>query len=82
MPPLSVSIGIICRLLLDEDATIILHSLTKYSAIFAEAEVKGYFGIFVSNNQLMGMIWSCSFQHQNDNQIVRLWQSNFESNND
>jgi hypothetical protein len=36
-------------------------------------KVRGYFGIFVSNNQLMGMIWSCSFQHQNDNQIMRLW---------
>jgi hypothetical protein len=35
-----------------------LYSLTKYSAIFAE--VKGYYGIFVLNNQLVGMVWSCS----------------------
>ncbi len=31
-----------------------LYSLTKYSAIFAE--VKGYFGIFEHNNQLVGMV--------------------------
>ncbi len=35
-----------------------LYSLTKYSAIFAE--VKGYFGIIGLNNQLVGMVWSCS----------------------
>ncbi len=34
------------------------YSLTKYSAIVAE--VKGYFGIDGCNNQLAGMVWSCS----------------------
>jgi hypothetical protein len=48
---------IIYRLLLDDDLAIVLYSLTKYSAIFAE--VKEYFGIFVFNNQLVGMVWSC-----------------------
>ncbi len=33
---------------------LILYSLTKYSAIFAE--VKGYFGIHGCNNQLAGML--------------------------
>ena len=80
MPQHLVVIGIICRSLLNDNAAIVLYSLTKYYAIFAE--VKGCFGTFVSNNQPIGMIWSCSFQHPNDNRIVRLWQSNFESNND
>ena len=57
MPPLFFCIVIIYRLLLDDDLAIVLYSLTKYSAIFAE--VKEYFGIFVFNNQLVGMVWSC-----------------------
>ncbi len=39
--PLFDGIRNICRMLLDEDVFIILYSLTKYSAIFAE--VKGYY---------------------------------------
>jgi len=38
--------------------TLLPFSLTKYSAIVAE--VKGYFGIDGHNNQLAGMVWSCS----------------------
>ncbi len=34
--------------------SIVLYSLTKYSAILTE--VKAYFGIFVFNNQLVGMV--------------------------
>ncbi len=43
--------------LLANSIVIVLYSLTKYSAILAE--VKAYFGIFVFNNQLVGMVWSC-----------------------
>ncbi len=43
--------------LLDNGIVIVLYPLTKYSAILAE--VKAYFGIFVFNNQLVGMVWSC-----------------------
>jgi hypothetical protein len=50
-----VRIEIICRSLLDNDTAIILYSLTKYSAIFAE--VKGYFGITAPDNQLGPMSW-------------------------
>ena len=64
MPPHFVGIKIICRSLLDDDVAIVLYSLTKYSAIFTE--VKGYFGTFVSNNQLMGMILIFGV----DNQLV------------
>jgi hypothetical protein len=49
-------------LLLDKDAAITLYSFTKYYAIFAE--VKGYYGIFVSNNQMMGMIWIFEVNNQ------------------
>ena len=48
-----IGIRIICRSLLDDDVTIVIYSITKYVAIFAE--VKGYFGTFVSNNELMGI---------------------------
>ena len=48
----------------------VLYSLTKYSAIFAE--VKGYFGITASDNQL-GQRSSCSLRSKNryqlDNQL-------------
>ncbi len=37
-------------MLLDDAIAITLYSLTKYSAIVAE--IKGYFGILISNNQL------------------------------
>ncbi len=43
--------------LLANSIAIVLYSLTKYSAILAE--VKAYFGIFVFNTQLVGMVWSC-----------------------
>jgi hypothetical protein len=36
--------------LLDDAIAITLYSLTKYSAIFTE--MKGYFGIIISNNHL------------------------------
>jgi len=41
----------------------------KYSAIVAE--VKGYFGIDGCNNQLVGMVWSCSrsLRFQLNNQL-------------
>ena len=39
--------------LLANSIAIVLYSLTKYSAILTE--VKAYFGIFVFNNQLVGM---------------------------
>ncbi len=48
---------VIPRSLLDEGIVFIIYSLTKYSAILAE--VKAYFGIFVFNNQLVGMVWNC-----------------------
>ena len=54
-PPHFVRIEIICRSLLDNDTAIVLYSLTKYSAIFAE--VKGYFGITEPDNQLGPMSW-------------------------
>jgi hypothetical protein len=43
--------------LLANSIAIVLYSLTEYSAILAE--VKAYFGIFVFNIQLVGMVWSC-----------------------
>ncbi len=43
--------------LLANTIAIVLYSLTEYSAILAE--VKAYVGIFVFNNQLVGMVWSC-----------------------
>jgi hypothetical protein len=49
---------------------VVLYSLTKYSAIFAE--VKGYFGITAPDNQL-GQRISCSLRSKNryqlDNQL-------------
>ncbi len=37
---------------------IVLYSLTKYCEVFAKDE--GYFVKMISNNQLVGMVWSCS----------------------
>ena len=36
---------------------IVLYSLTRYCEVFAKDE--GYFGMKISNNQLVGMVWSC-----------------------
>ena len=45
--------------------TIFLYFLTKYCEVFAKD--KGYIEITISNNQLVGMVWSCSrslkYQH-------------------
>jgi hypothetical protein len=54
----------------DVDGAAVLYSLTKYSAIFAE--VKGYFGITASNNQLgQRSLWSLRSKnrYQLDNQL-------------
>ena len=48
------------------DGAAVLYSLTKYSAIFAE--VKGYFGITASDNQL-GQRGSCSLRSKNRYQL-------------
>jgi len=51
---------------------VVLYSLTKYSAIFAE--VKGYFGITAPDNQL-GQRSSCSLRSKNQYQLDSKWKS-------